>query len=128
MEVLSSGRGDRLDVDGLDPLSVRDQFIDAEAVHDEPAQGSTDRAGRLESQGKDADQVVARGADLLLGDRLIAHPLELGQHLDDRGDRHLGVDRRPRRERPGAAAQVEAQHPPRRCSPSPREAACSAAN
>ena len=99
---------DGRDVDRLDPRAIADQLVDRQAVDDEAAERPDDRAGGLEPQREHADEEVARGGQLGVADRRLAHPGQLGEHVEDGRDRDLGVDRRPGRERPGAAAQVEA--------------------
>ena len=49
-------RGDR-----LDQAAVASQLVVRQLVHEEPADRPDDRAGRLEAQWEDPDQVVARG-------------------------------------------------------------------
>ena len=67
-----------------------------------PASGPDDRARRLEPEREHADQEVASGAQLGVGHRRVADPVELGEEVDDRRDRDLGVDGGARGERPGA--------------------------
>ena len=74
MEVRPSRGRDRGPVDGLDPLPVGHQLLDGQAVDDEPTECPADRAGRLESEREDPDEVVARGRDLRGGRRFVAHP------------------------------------------------------
>ena len=88
--------------------AIADQLLDRQAVDGEAGQRADDRAGGLEPQREDADQEVARGGELGRARPASSRiRVELGEHVDDRGDGHLGVDRGPGGERPGAAAQVE---------------------
>ena len=91
---------------GLDRRPVAGELVVRKVVDDEARDGPHDRAGGLEPEREDPDEVVAAGGHLLGGDWSIAHPLELVEHLRDGRDRHLRVDRGPRRERPGSPAQV----------------------
>jgi hypothetical protein len=51
-----------LDRDRLDQAAVAGQLVVRQIVDEEPADRPDDRAGRLEPQREDADQVVARGS------------------------------------------------------------------
>ena len=88
--------------------AIADELVDAEAVDGQAAERPDDRAGGLEPEREDADQEVARGDQLGLARPASSRiRVELGEHVDDRRDGDLGVDRGPRRERPGAPAHVE---------------------
>ena len=93
---------------------------------DEPADGGDDRARRLEAEREDADEVVARGAQLGLGGRRLAHPAQLGEEVGERRRGRVGVDGGPGGERARRAAGSRTRRRRRTCSPSPRAASCSA--
>ena len=108
VEMLPGGGGDVGDPDRLDPLAIPDELLDPEAMDGQAAKSPDDRARGLEPKREDADQEITCGDELGLGDLVVAHPGQLGEHVDDRGDRDLRVDWGSGRERTRAAAHVEA--------------------